>query len=116
MLDTFVLIHMLYRYVSDLLQLALSRQVLTPFASMMAEAMRALDAWHERWEAAREAAEAGGVWENMGFYKNGNQYEAVVRLLLSESARPHLTSLMKSNVDRLELMKKLISADSVSLI
>lgn len=89
---------MLYRLVNDLLSLHLTIPSATadsqPLQPLLNDANSALDTWHTLWSSLRAKAMAAGKWEDHGFFKNGDQYEAVIRLMLSTEARSHLRELM----------------------
>lgn len=75
---------------------------------MTADLMAAVNVWHSHWARLKDDAIQQHVWEGYGFWRNGDQYEAAIRLLLSERAKPHLRSLLGGQVRRLDLLKRLV--------
>lgn len=73
------------------------------------EIRAALDSWHVQWIRLRAEAIESSSWDNLGFWKHGDQYEHALHLLLSETARPHLDHLLEMDVGRLERLKSLIT-------
>lgn len=101
---------MLYRYVNDVLATKLCRGIEVdnmPEDSLVADATQALDRWHRLWSELRDNAKQNIQWDELGFFKNGDQYEAATRLLLSGEARPVLSQLLAADTDRLVLLQRL---------
>ncbi|CAK1367706.1 uncharacterized protein RHO25_013063 [Cercospora beticola] len=106
-LDTFILIHMLYRYTSDVLSLSLCRAFSSESEAFTTDIRYALDTWHKCWKHLKTHAQQQNQWDGMGFWRNGDQYETAIRLLLTQSGDPELRLLLGSHVDRLDLLKRL---------
>lgn len=70
---------------------------------ILGDAITALNVWHRLWSILKHE----GEWEAYGFWKNGDQYELAIRLLLSENARPELQKLLGAHVNRLDALKDL---------
>lgn len=106
----------LYRYANESMVLELCRwgkvKADYPHTESAREIQFALDRWHQWWAQLREKAISNNSWEALGFFKNGDQYEAALRLLLSSKAAPHISKLLDWNVNRLELLQKLNRATS----
>lgn len=96
----------MYRYVNDALGLQLCRstqvgQQDNPFCIIIRDISSALNVWHRVWSNLK----LGKDWEDCGFWKNGDQYETAIRLLLSQNARPELHKLLGAGVNRLDALK-----------
>lgn len=136
LLDTFVLIHsmldsmatwqkrlhsnfdvVLYRFVNDTLSIKLCRSNRSAATlaedAIITDVVHALDRWHRLWADLRNEAKQRGQWDDLGFFKNGDQYEAATRLLLSDEAQPILPQLLAADADRLVLLQRLNSRTSV---
>lgn len=101
---------MLYRFVNDLLATKLCRGIELDNMSddgLVTDAAQALDRWHRLWSELRDNAKQNAQWDELGFFKNGDQYEAATRLLLSVEARPVLRQLLAADTDRLVLLQRL---------
>lgn len=125
-IDTFILIHcelnlflqinwhllttiaVLYRYTSDALTIQLCRQGSDMRSGIYEDITAALNHWHHHWSRLKRKATEDAIWDRLGFFKNGDQYEAAIRLLLSEKARPHLRDLLRGRVDRLDRLKQIV--------
>lgn len=109
---------MLYRFVNDTLAIKLCRSNRPDarFAedAIIADAVHALDRWHQLWAGLRDEAKKRGQWDDLGFFKNGDQYEAATRLLLSNEARPVLRQVLAADADRLALLQSLNSRTIVA--
>lgn len=98
----------MYRYVNDVLVLQLCHPGRPSGRSHLHRELRrnavtALDIWHGLWSDLKNSKE----WEDHGFWRNGDQYEMAIRLLLSENARPELHTLLRADVNRLDFLKAL---------
>lgn len=102
---------MLYRYVNDILTMKICRDHGSGMRSendvLTTEAIHALDRWHQLWSELRDNAKQDGHWDELGFFKNGDQYEAATRLLLSHQAKPVIKQLLAADTDRLSLLQRL---------
>ncbi|GAB7336267.1 hypothetical protein MBLNU13_g09023t2 [Cladosporium sp. NU13] len=112
MLDSFVLIHMLYRYANVALTVQLSRsqsadEVQHPCSTITLDIRMALNRWFDEWTKLHKHTLSTGEWDTLGFYKNGDQYAYATLLLLSSKAKPHLRHLLRPNADRLRLLQEL---------
>jgi hypothetical protein len=101
----------LYRFASDSLNIQLSlmhdQSTALPYSDMFVDLNLALNNWHELWAHLKSEVSRTSSWEMLGFFKYGDQYEYVIRLLISGRARPHLRNLLGLNCDRLERLKAL---------
>lgn len=98
----------MYRHVNDVLVLQLCQPAghalqHNPFQQLLHKALTALNVWHQVWSALRHERD----WDEHGFWKNGDQYELAIRLLLSDNARPELHKLLGTDVNRLDGLKEL---------
>lgn len=97
-----------YRFVNDALVLNLCRfdspSVEQPHIDTI---NRVLDRWHQQWAALKNDAVRRKCWDSFGFWCNGDQYEAAIRVLVSEKVQPFLKAVLKGNVNRLKLLRKL---------
>ncbi|PPJ51553.1 hypothetical protein CBER1_08651 [Cercospora berteroae] len=105
-LDTFILIHMLYRYTSDVLSLSLCRAFSSESEALTTDIRHALDTWQKCWKHLKTHAQQQNQWDDMGFWRNGDQYEIATRLLLTQSGEPELRLLLGSHAVRRKVTPK----------
>lgn len=102
----------LYRFLNDAAMLQLYRSDAQTAAlgstAVQSEIDIAITTWRQVYQRLRQSAVADGSWDGLGFWKNGDQYELIIRLLLSDVIRPHLNDILKPNVDRLQALKSWI--------
>ena len=83
------------------------------FRAVVLDLYAALDCWHRQWSMLRDSAMKRNEWDWVGFFKNGDQYEAATRLLLSEKAEPLIPALWPVDANRLELLRSFNRQESL---
>lgn len=104
---------MLYRFVNDnlLLNLTLKQpDARTPdefYLAIRTKALQALDAWRVCWSTAHASAVEKTRWHTYGFFRHGDKYEAVTRILFTLELYSMLPTLLPLRSDRLESLRRL---------
>ncbi|KNG87457.1 C2H2 finger domain protein (Zms1) [Aspergillus nomiae NRRL 13137] len=131
-LDTFMLIHLLYAFINTHMTLLAttvpktrvphSQQIhgsrahnyrsAIPEDSTLASIRIALSRWHDHWTRLRSATSSHD-WASMGFYKNGYHFWLVSQLLITKKESVDVVMRMEVKCeDKLEQLKVLLKDDN----